>query len=90
LTEQRVEPAKGAGGAAAPAEEGAKGAARRVIRLKDPATGNPRELFMNADPASTDPNTYLAYELSDVTKKRPPVARIIINPATGKARVTYL
>lgn len=92
LTEQRVEPAKGAGGAG-PAKSGpTKGTteARRIIRLKDPATGNPRELFMNTDPASTDPNTYLAYELSDVTKKRPPVARIIINPATGKARVTYL
>jgi hypothetical protein len=91
LTEQRLAPApapaKGAGGSEAAA---VKGATRRVIRLKDPATGSPRELFMNIDIAAADPNTYLAYELTDVTKKRPPVARIIMNPVTGKARVTYL
>lgn len=87
LTEQRlVAPAP----AAASTTTTAGAAARRIIRLKDPVTGSPRELFMNADSSSSDPNTYLAYELSDVTKKRPPIARIIMNPITGKARVTYL
>jgi hypothetical protein len=90
LTEQRVAPKAAAAAVAGEEKLASAAATRKTIRLKDPATGAPRELFMNTDPAATAPNTYLAYELTDVTKKRPPVARIVMNPQTGKARVTFL